>query len=96
MLFSCETPSDKYRQVRDKLLAGESWNGVLINNTKDGRVFHADVYILPVLDKNRNVVNFVGIMLDITSKIELIKKKEENERLKSLVQSYRRDCTQYK
>ncbi|MGA1862615.1 ATP-binding protein [Deferribacter thermophilus] len=85
-LSSGQTPQSTYKEMWENLSIGKSWSGIFINKSKSGKIYHIDSYITPILDKNKNIINFIAVEVDITSQIELLKKEIENKRLKSLVQ----------
>ncbi len=55
------------------------WKGVLPNKAKDGSTYIVDATIIPILDKDDNIIEYVGIRHDIT---ELEKSKEEIKKQK--------------
>ncbi|RXJ97790.1 response regulator receiver protein [Arcobacter sp. CECT 8986] len=44
------------------------WVGKLKNKTKKGSTYYVDTVINPILDKNGNIIEFIGIRRDITKK----------------------------
>lgn len=65
---------DKY------LLAGKIWKGKISNTKKDGSLFLCNVTLYPILDKNGNIVEYLGIRHDITENENLHKELEETQR----------------
>ena len=90
ILKSGITPDHLYAEMWQKVLAGENWQGVLQNKTKDGRLFWANLQVFPITDENNNLTHFVGIIEDITenkkAEEELVQAKiraEESDKLKT-------------
>lgn len=79
-----------YKSMWDTLLEGKEWKGEIINKKKNGELFWEDESIAAITDDNNEVVYFVSMGQDITSKKieneELVRAKEkaeESDRLKS-------------
>ena len=45
----------------------QQWNGILKNESKDGKIYYSDLSIKPILDEDRNIIEFISLMKDITS-----------------------------
>ncbi len=67
-LQSGNTDPETYQEIRTSLQAGEPWQGTFRNKRKDGSSYWADTMILPLLDSDGVVQNFIGIGEDITEK----------------------------
>lgn len=62
LLQSNRTPSDTYRQMWQALLAGQVWQGELINTNKDGSHSHLAATIAPLRDPHGGqVVQYIGL-----------------------------------
>jgi PAS domain S-box-containing protein len=59
----------------------ESWHEEVCNRRKDGTFYWVDTTIVPILDNNDNIKNFIAIRSDITERksneLELIEAKEK-------------------
>ena len=53
---------------REGLEKGEAWHGVFRNRKKDGSSYWAETTILPLLEPDGTIQNFIGISEDITEK----------------------------
>jgi len=62
---------DFYRNLWQKLLNGENFNGEFINKKKDGTIFIEEARISPVFDENGKIINFVSIKEDVTEKVKM-------------------------
>ncbi len=67
-LQSGNTDPETYATIRANLEAGKSWQGTFRNQKRDGSSYWADTMILPLLDPDGVVKNFIGIGEDITEK----------------------------
>ncbi|MCT7470928.1 EAL domain-containing protein [Aliarcobacter cryaerophilus] len=55
----------------------EIFKGVIVNKKKNGLVYYVDTTIIPILDENRNIDEFIAIRHDITKVYEQKKLIEE-------------------
>lgn len=67
-LQSGDTPTEEYSRMRERLAAGQSWQGMLRNRRKDGESYWAEVTIMPLRDKDGATHSLVAIGEDITEK----------------------------
>jgi len=58
---------DLWLTIKDKKL---SWRGELKNRKKDGSSYWVKAYIKPILNKNEDIVEYIGIRTDITKIVE--------------------------
>lgn len=62
--------NDFWRTIKSKII----WNGIIKNRAKDGSYYWVDTTIIPVLNENREIKEYISVRTDITS----IKEAEEN------------------
>jgi len=60
-----------YKNLWKTILSGQTYKHVIINKKKNGELYHEDMTITPILDKNNNITNFVATSQDITSRIKM-------------------------
>lgn len=66
-VLSCKsTPMDIYRELWRTINEGTVWQGTLINRTKTGERYLAEVNIAPVMDQDGAITNFLGMHRDIS------------------------------
>ncbi len=53
--------------IRETLLRGETWTGIVRNLTKDGRLYEAALTLSPICDDQGTVVGVVGVDRDVTA-----------------------------
>lgn len=63
---SPNTSADQVEEVWDTILAKQSYHGIFENVAKDGSRFFVKSTIVPILDENETIIEFVAIMSDIT------------------------------
>lgn len=79
-----------YKNLWGTILAGKNYRNVIIDKTKDGKIYYADLKITPLLDENNKIQNFVATSTDITSRIEMEKTLKKLATVDSLTEIYNR------
>jgi PAS domain S-box-containing protein/diguanylate cyclase (GGDEF)-like protein len=69
-----QTSKGTFKEMWETLLAKKTWKGVLRNIKKDGSSFYVKAAMIPILDLDNNIVEFVAIRDDVT---QLVENKEE-------------------
>jgi len=72
-----EMPASVFKEMWETILEKKSWNGIVKNRAKDGSAYYVDSTIIPILDTNDNIVEFISIRKDITKR-ELQREKLQN------------------
>lgn len=72
------TPKETFETLWRTILSKKVWSGVIENRAKDGESYWADTTIIPILDENDEVVEFIDIRKDIT---KMIMQEREIEKL---------------
>lgn len=75
------TKREVFEELWSTILDKRIWRGIIENRDKNGESYFVDTKIVPILDENEEIVEFIGIRIDIT---ELIKKQNEIERMRIL------------
>ena len=73
-----------YAAFWDTLSKGNIWKGALMNRRKDGSFYDTENTVVPIRNRDGELVNYVGIQRNITEKLALQKQMEKMERLESL------------
>ncbi len=60
-----------YRALWDTILAGEVWQGEIINKRKDGTLYTEDMTITPLKDERGEITHFLAVKQDITERVEV-------------------------
>ncbi|SFV69870.1 multi-sensor hybrid histidine kinase [hydrothermal vent metagenome] len=75
------TSSFVFKKLWTTILAGKVWRGILPNRAKDGSIYYVDATIMPIIDEQNRIKEFIAIRQDITKQIEAKKRIQEKERL---------------
>ncbi len=68
ILQSGEKSKEKYQELWDTILAGESWQGVFHNKKKNGELYWESAVISPVKDEQGTITHFLAVKEDITER----------------------------
>lgn len=60
------TPREVYKELWRTIARKQIWHGHLVNKTKQGERYLAEISIAPMLDKNGLISHFIGMHRDIT------------------------------
>jgi len=72
-------PKEAFENMWSSILGGNVWNGLVENRAKNGESYWVEATIVPIMDENDEIVEFIGIRKDIT---ELVLQEKELEKLK--------------
>ena len=59
-------PSSAFKELWDTIKQKKAWNGVITNLRKDGRRYVVDSTVIPILDIDGDIVEFIAIRHDVT------------------------------
>lgn len=83
-------PPEFYKELWETILAGKSWQGLIVNKKKDGKNYTEEMIISPIKNEKNEIISFVAVKKDVTERIkaeEELKrariKAEESDRIKS-------------
>ncbi len=76
-----ETDNKKIEELWEKILNKQAWTGIFRNIKKDGTEYWETATILPILNKEGEIINYLGIMREITKEVYLEKELREKEEL---------------
>lgn len=66
-----------YQQLWETILAGQIWQGEIINRRKDGQTYVEDATIAPVVDSSGAITHFIAIKQNVTPRKELEKTRDD-------------------
>ena len=75
-----DVPKIKFKKLWDTILAKKTYKATVKNRAKDGSTFYVNTTIIPILDKNGGIEEFIAIRYDVTHEVELKKALEKKER----------------
>lgn len=67
-LQSGYTTSDEYKNMWEKLINGDKWNGIFNNKKKNGELFWESALITPIKNESGEIINFMALKEDITAR----------------------------
>ncbi|MFB6109787.1 MAG: PAS domain-containing protein [Halodesulfurarchaeum sp.] len=70
LLNSGRMPDGYFEALWETVTGGEVWDETVINERKDGEIYHADQTIAPITDRNGEIVGYVAIQTDVTDRTE--------------------------
>ena len=73
-----DTTDEFFKDLWNTILAKKEWRGTVKNRAKDGSFYYVDSTIIPVLDANNEIDEFISIRQDVTQK-ELDKQQLEDK-----------------
>ncbi|TXR53021.1 nitrogen fixation negative regulator NifL [Reinekea thalattae] len=86
ILSDRKTPRPVYQELWQRITAGKSWRGQLLNRKKTGESYLAEVQISPLNDSNAEAtLYFLGVHRDISADHALEMQQSNNERVFSSI-----------
>ncbi len=61
-------PDSFYREVWTTILAGQKWQGEMVNRRKDGTLYHEEQIITPVRDAKGEISHFISVKRDVSER----------------------------
>lgn len=74
-----DTHKSTFKDMWKTILEKQIWKGRIKNINKSGDVYIVDATIVPILDSNENITEFLAIRQDITRLLELEEKEKQEE-----------------
>ncbi len=90
-IFKSSKHTDEfYKNLWRTILSGKNYHSIIIDKTKDDKLYYADLKITPLFDDNKTIQNFVATSTDITNRIKIEKKLKKLATIDSLTEIYNR------
>ena len=70
-----------FKKMWQSITAKKVWRGKFSNRAKDGTLYYVDATIMPILDENGEIQEYIAIRQDITKQIQSKIRMQEKERL---------------
>ncbi|MCX6076850.1 MAG: PAS domain S-box protein [Campylobacterales bacterium] len=80
LLRDKNVPSDFYKELWSTIKSKKNWQGVVANIAKDGSNIYLDTLIVPIIDSNKNTIEYMSIQYDISDVINMHKEIESTQR----------------
>ncbi len=75
-----DVPSAVFKRLWDTILAKKTYKATVKNLAKDGTTFYVNSTVIPILDENGDIIEFVAIRYDVTDAINTAKELEKKEK----------------
>ena len=80
---SPKTSKKVYKKMWATITAKKVWHGQLKNKKKDGTPYYVESTIVPIIDENENIIEYLGIRHDVTDIVTI--HKELNDTQKEII-----------
>lgn len=77
-------PKEAFKELWDTIKDKRPWNGIIKNLSKDGREYIVDSTVIPILDVDGDIVEYIAVRHDIT---ELENTKEQLKNINQLMKN---------
>jgi PAS domain S-box-containing protein len=86
VLKSGELSADTYRELWQRITAGQTWSGEFHNRKKNGELFWEWASISPIFDANGNITHYLGVKEDITRRKQLEEELRQSQKMEAFGQ----------
>jgi PAS domain S-box-containing protein len=73
-----------YNDLWNTIKSGKKWQGVIINKKKNKNIFYERAVIFPLKNENGKIINFAGIMRDITLERKLEDQLQQIQKMEAI------------
>lgn len=84
LLIDEEGDSSTQPDIIATLARAECWSGHLVKKRKDGRTFEEDVTVIPVLDPQGRIANYVAVKRDVTKEVGLQRQLVQAQKMEAI------------
>jgi len=74
-----DTPPETFKALWNRILNKQIWQGTLKNCAKDGSTYYVNATIVPVLDTQGDIIEFIALREDITQRFILEKEAQRQQ-----------------
>lgn len=65
-----DMPKEAFEDLWNTISSGKTWRGVIKNRKKNGGTYHVNSTVIPLLDEQGKIVEYIAIRTDVTAIIE--------------------------
>jgi len=76
-----DVPKEKFEKLWDTILDKKTYKATVQNRAKDGSTFYVNTTVVPILDEDGEIEEFIAIRYDVTREVELRLENEEKQKL---------------
>ncbi|MCX6077060.1 MAG: ATP-binding protein [Campylobacterales bacterium] len=81
-----DVPKSVFKEMWDTILNKKVWQGVFPNRAKNGTIYYVNATIVPLLNRDGNIVEFMALREDVTKAIEYQNRLEsEKQRVSQIL-----------
>ncbi len=73
-----------YTELWNTILEGKKWQNIIINKKKDGQIYYEKAVIFPIKNDLGKIINFVGILRDITEEKNLEQQVTQLQKMEAI------------
>lgn len=63
-------PSSAFKELWDTIKSKKTWHGIISNKAKNGKIYTVQSTIVPILDEDGNIVEYIAFREDITEVVQ--------------------------
>lgn len=78
IVHSPNMPQETFKELWETISHKKTWKGVVENRAKNGESYYVQATIMPILDENNEIVEYIGMRQDITE-LQKLQLKEIND-----------------
>ena len=75
-----DVPKEVFKSLWDTILAKKTYKAMVKNLSKYGKTLYVNTTVIPILDKNGDIEEFIAIRYDMTESVELARQIQEKDR----------------
>ncbi len=75
-----DVPASNFKRLWDTILQKKIYKSTVMNRAKDGSTFYVNTTIIPILDEEGEIEEFIAIRYDVTKEVKLKMALEKKER----------------
>jgi len=75
-----DVPKETFKNLWDTILAKKTYKATVKNLSKQGKTLYVNTTVIPILDKNDEIEEFIAIRYDVTQSIDLARQMQEKDR----------------
>ena len=92
-----DVDASRFKTLWDTILEKKIYKDTVKNLAKDGSTFYVNTTVIPILDEDNNIAEFIAIRYDVTKEVfykeQLLKKEKELEELNKTLEQRVQDKT---
>lgn len=91
---SSHMPKEVFKELWEAIKNKETWSGVIENRAKNGTSYFVQATVIPILDDNNEIVEYIGVRQDITE-LKKLQFQEINENVDKALEMHFKNVVAY-